>query len=165
MRIVELSPILTIILDVAVWFFIHIGCTILSLKLPDSVFENDRWIYTTRKWERGGAIWQQIFRVRRWKNYLPDGAAVFSRGVFSKGFRKKYMQSRDKAYFQTFVRESRRAELTHWMIMLPAPFFFLWNPFEIGWIMIFYAILANGPCIIAQRYNRPRFTRIMADRV
>ena len=157
MRIVELSPVLTITLDFAAWFVIHMSCAVLTLKLPDRIFEADSWLYKTRKWERNGLIWQSVFRVRRWKDFLPDGAAVFR-----KGFRKKHIQSREQTYFQTFIRESRRGELTHWLAMLPAPLFFLWNPFWVGWIMIFYAILANGPCIIAQRYNRTRFSRILA---
>jgi len=57
--------------------------------------------------------------------------------------------------------ETRRAELTHWLLMVPAPFFFLWNPAWAGWVMIVYALLANCPFIMIQRYNRPRLERVL----
>lgn len=156
MRLIELPDFWTILLDFIAWFAIHMGCAILALKLPDTYF-NQTGLYKSFAWEADGLIWQRIFRVKRWKNYLPDGAAFFK-----KGFRKKQMQTASADYYQLFIRESRRAEFTHWLAMLPAPLFFLWNPVWVGFVMIAYAILANGPCIIAQRYNRPRFERLLA---
>jgi glycosyl-4,4'-diaponeurosporenoate acyltransferase len=40
--------------------------------------------------------------------------------------------------------------------MFLTPLFFLWNPPSIWWVMAAYALAANGPCLIAQRYNRIR---------
>ncbi len=45
--------------------------------------------------------------------------------------------------------------------MLFAPLFFLWNKPGIGWIMIVYALIENLPLIMAQRYNRIRFKRLL----
>lgn len=57
--------------------------------------------------------------------------------------------------------ESRRAEPTHWLQVIWVPVFFLFNPFWIGVIMIGYAPIVNLPCILVQRYNRPRLKRIL----
>ena len=45
-----------------------------------------------------------------------------------------------------------------------APLFFLWNPWWADLIMLTYALMANLPCIFAQRYNRLRFQRLLARR-
>ena len=83
---------------------------------------------------------------------MPDGA----KWMKSRGFPKKKLASRDIQYLETFAVETCRAELTHWAIILCAPFFFLWNKPVVGWIMIVYALAENIPLIVAQRYNRAR---------
>lgn len=156
MYIFELSISLTIIVDFAAWFFVHMGSALLTLNLPDRFFDNDNYLYRSRNWEKSGEIWQNLFRVRAWKDRLPDGATILK-----KGFPKKKLQSRDPDYLAAFIRESRRAELTHWIAMPPAVLFFLWNPPPVGLIMIVYALAANIPCVVAQRYNRARLQRIL----
>lgn len=157
MRIIEFSMPITITIDFIAWLIIHLSCSFITLKMPNSYFERDSWLYKTRSWENNGTIWQDVFKIKKWKNYLPDGGAIAK-----KGFKKKHIESTDKEYFKAFVLESRRAELTHWLVMIPAPLFFLWNLFWVGWVMLVYAILANGPCIMAQRFNRPRFERVIS---
>lgn len=156
MPIIEMPVHLTILLDFAAWFVIHMGSAILTLNLPNHLFEHDNYLYRSRDWERSGDIWQTLFRVRGWKDKLPDGATILK-----KGFPKKKLQGREPAYLTAFIRESRRAELTHWIAMPPSVFFFLWNPPAVGWIMIVYALAANAPCVIAQRYNRAKLQRIL----
>jgi glycosyl-4,4'-diaponeurosporenoate acyltransferase len=41
------------------------------------------------------------------------------------------------------------------------PVFFTWNPPWACWVMVGYAIFANAPCIIAQRYNRLILTKLV----
>ena len=156
MRVFEWPAIWTILLDFIAWFVIHMVTASVTLHLPDHCFEQDRFLYRCRSWERSGTIWQTLFQVRKWKERLPDGSAILK-----KGFAKKHLKARDSAYLAAFVRESRRAEFTHWIAMPFALLFFLWNPPAVGWGMILYAIAANAPCVIAQRYNRPRFQRIL----
>lgn len=156
MPVLELPVVFTVIIDIVAWFIIHMGCAYMTLKMPDRWFEGDGFIYRRRAWERSGQIWQNLFRVRAWKDRLPDGAAFFSQG-----FPKKRLLSKDPAYLAAFIRETRRAELTHWIAMPPALLFFLWNPVPVGWIMIAYALAANAPCIMAQRYNRARLQPIL----
>ncbi|MDN5314117.1 MAG: glycosyl-4,4-diaponeurosporenoate acyltransferase [Clostridiales bacterium] len=154
MRVVELSIFWTIIIDFIAWFIIHMAAALLALKLPDRYFKSDNWLYKSHNWEKSGQFWQDKFKVRVWKEKLPDGAAILGQG-----FAKKRLQAAEAAYFEQFILESRRAEFTHYLAMLPAVLFFLWNPPWAGVFIIFYAIAANIPCVIAQRYNRPRFVR------
>ena len=40
------------------------------------------------------------------------------------------------------------------------PIFFIWNPPWARWVMTVYALAANLPCILVQRYNRFTLNRI-----
>ncbi|HET6952094.1 MAG TPA: hypothetical protein VFI47_17060 [Acidimicrobiales bacterium] len=65
---------------------------------------------------------------------------------------------------ESFAAETRRAELVHWAIPLVVPVFALWNPPWLAGVMAAYALVANLPCLIVQRYNRGRLERILARR-
>jgi glycosyl-4,4'-diaponeurosporenoate acyltransferase len=157
MRIIFLPTFWTVLADFAAWFFFHLGASVLAQVMPDRLFAADRGLYRTRAWEREGHVWQTLFRVRSWKQKLPDGALIMGRGYV-----KRTLQSSDSCEMDRFILESRRAELAHLCGLMPAVLFFLWNPPAAGWLMILYAIVANFPCLIAQRYNRPRFQKILA---
>ena len=62
-----------------------------------------------------------------------------------------------------FAVETRRAEMVHWAIPLVTPVFVLWNPPWLFAAMVGYAVVANLPCLVIQRYNRGRVLRV-ADR-
>jgi glycosyl-4,4'-diaponeurosporenoate acyltransferase len=47
-------------------------------------------------------------------------------------------------------------------MFLFSPVFFVWNIWWVGIVMIVYAMLANMPCIMIQRYNRIRLKRVYA---
>lgn len=148
----ELPLLWAILLNAAAWLAIHLGVSYLSSRLPLSLFSGEGWLYRTRRWERDGRIYQSIFRIRAWKGLLPDGAALFR-----SGFRKKRLASRSPAYLSQFVQETCRAELCHWLVFTVVPLFFLWNPWHVAMLMIPYALATNIPCVLAQRFNRPRF--------
>ena len=124
--------------------------------IPSFYINVKSWIYKNRNWEQNGKIYEDIFKIKSWKGLLPDGAALFK-----KGFRKKSLVSSDENYLSQFVLETCRAEFVHWLVIIFSPVFFIWNPLWAGIVIIFYAFVANLPCIIAQRYNRERFQRIL----
>jgi len=123
-------------------------------------FNTESWLYRDRDWEKSGGIYEVILKIKGWKRFLPDGAAL-SRN----GFRKKNLQNRDVAYIQRFITETCRAELTHWIIFAFSVIFFIWNVWWVGIIMIAYAFIVNIPCVITQRYNRIRLRRIISYRL
>ena len=127
-------------------------------------------VYFPRNWKAGDMVdyirklhlnqlpeEERAAQIKKWKQHLPDGARVLGR----LGFQKKQLDDKSVEYFGAFLMETCRAELTHWILILFAPFFFLWNPQWVGFFMIFYALLENAPFIIAQRYNRYRFRRLL----
>jgi glycosyl-4,4'-diaponeurosporenoate acyltransferase len=153
----ELPVAWTILLNTAAWLAIHLGVSYLSSRLPLSLFHAEGWLYRARRWERDGRLYQAAFRIRSWKGLLPDGAAVFRRG-----FRKKRLASRSAEYLSRFVLETCRAELCHWLVFAVVPLFFLWNPWYVAAWMVPYALATNMPCVLAQRFNRPRIRAELA---
>jgi glycosyl-4,4'-diaponeurosporenoate acyltransferase len=156
MRLIEPNTFWTITSDFVAWFVFNLGISYACVRIPLSRLAKDNGLYRLRRWEREGRIYLRT-GVKRWKRFLPDGGALFGRG-----FRKKQLDSAQPDYLDRFLAESRRAELTHWLQLCPVPVFFLWNDWRIGIAMILYAVLQNFPCIVTQRYNRGRLTRVSA---
>ncbi|MDX1286122.1 MAG: hypothetical protein R3182_13965, partial [Draconibacterium sp.] len=115
---------------------------------------NSFW-YKTRRWEKNGMIYRKVFKIHLWKHWLPDGAKAQKNG-----FRKKSLNNLDKEYLEKFLVETCRAEMLHLLQILPFWIFGFWCPPFVIWIMLGYALLVNLPCILAQRYNRPRIIEL-----
>jgi glycosyl-4,4'-diaponeurosporenoate acyltransferase len=149
----ELPLIWIVSLNVTLWPVIQIALAWGFIRMPAAWFDApDRpFHFETRGfYERG-------FGVKHWKDLLPDGARWFGGG-----FAKNELAARDERYLQEFIRETRRGELCHGCAFLFVPIFFLWNPWWGNLVIVAYVILANLPCIIAQRYNRIRLRRLLA---
>ncbi len=101
--------------------------------------------------------YERFLAIKRWKDRLPDGASWFKGG-----FAKAELQRRDRQHLARFLQETRRGELCHWTALALIPVFFLWNPWWGDLIIAFYALAANLPCILVQRYNRLRLQRALA---
>jgi glycosyl-4,4'-diaponeurosporenoate acyltransferase len=119
----------------------------------------EHWFQPPRGLTGEALIHERVFQVRSWKDRLPDAAKWFA-GGFAKG----RLARRDAAYLQRFIRETWRGELCHWCALGCAPIFFLWNPWWADAVIAAYALAANLPCIIVQRYNRIRMRHLLAFR-
>ena len=157
MRIINLPTFWTILLDIFMWFIIHMGVVYGITSISRERFKPEAWLYRGRKWEQYGSFYERFFRIKTWKWRLPDGASWMK----DRGFPKKTLQARSGPYLLVFQKETCRAEITHWITMFFSPLFFFWNPLWVGFFMIFYAVGENLPLIIAQRYNRARLNKII----
>lgn len=153
--IIHLPTPITILIDIVAWFVIHMGVSYLMTRRPLTAFNTNTWLYRQRSWEKNGRIYEKLFRLKSWKKKLPDGAAVFKNG-----FQKKYLRETNQQYLRDFIRETCRAEATHWIVFLFGFIFLIWNIWWVGIVMIIYATIVNVPCIITQRYNRIKLIRI-----
>jgi len=158
MRVIYLSTPWTLLLCFIVWPVLQVSAALFCLALPNRLLSVRSFFFRTHAFEKGGRIYDRIFRVSRWKHLLPDGGTVLNKN----GFRKKHLDSFSEENLTRFLTESVRGELTHWLAILPFWVFGFFAPPEIIWYMLAYAIFANVPCIIAQRYNRPRVERLIA---
>ena len=157
-QIFYLSDSCTLILFFLLWPAFQVSAALLSLAVNNSHFSYNSFLYRCRKWENGGIIYQKIFKVRSWKKYLPDGGALMKGG-----YAKKHLQTLSKEGLQRFLVESCRAELSHILAILPFWVFGLFAPPRVILFMFIYSVAMNLPCIITQRYNRPRIIRLLLD--
>lgn len=158
MRILFLPESWTLLLCFIVWPVLQVGAALLCLNLPDRFFSPNRFLYRAHRFEKEGRIYDSIFHVSRWKHLLPDGGAVWKK----RGYEKKTMKDFSRENLNKFLVESGRAEMTHWLAIFPFWVFWFFTPPFVPWIMLGYAVLINFPCIIVQRYNRPRIERLLA---
>ena len=150
---IELPMIWIVILNVMLWPVIQVALAWGFTRLPAAWFTPPDAGFS---FETCGfyARWSGI---KQWKDWLPDGARWFGGG-----FAKNALAATDPQYLRQFIRETRRGELCHCCAFVFVPVFFLWNPWWGKLVIIAYAIIANLPCIIAQRYNRIRLRRLLA---
>jgi glycosyl-4,4'-diaponeurosporenoate acyltransferase len=144
-----------VVLDVAVWAVWSFGVGLFAHRLPIERLGHDAGVLRLRPAELDGSFARRI-RVKRWKDRLPEAGTFFAGG-----FSKRTVATRDPVYLERFVVETRRAEVTHWLVMAIAPVFVLWNPWWVVVVMFAYALAANGPCLVVQRYNRMRLYRVL----
>lgn len=143
---IEMPWVWVAVLNVVLWPVLQLGSAWAFTRMPAEWFQAPGpWA-----WEKGGSVYERWFHVRWWKDYLPDGAAWFG------GAGKKNLPGRNPAALAAFARETWRGELCHWTVIAMTPLFFLWNPLWADIVMVVYALAANLPCVIAQRYNRAR---------
>lgn len=144
-------------LDAAVWagWSAVVGYT--AHRLPRARLDHDNPFTRLRGWERGGRVYERV-RIRRWKDVVPELGGAFRGGVS-----KRSLAARRTGALADFAVETRRAEMVHWAIPLVTPVFVLWNPPWLFAAMVGYAVVANLPCLVIQRYNRGRVLRV-ADR-
>jgi len=157
MQIIFLSPGWTILSIFVLWPLLQYTAALLCHKFPDALYTERTFLFRTFPFEKEGQLYAKVFRVNRWKHLLPDGS-------IKKGedrYEKKHLSDFSEEGLQKFLLESRRAELTHWLAL---PFFWVFGFFTpplIVFYMLVYAILVNLPCILVQRYNRPRVKKLL----
>lgn len=147
-----------LIADILGWPAIHLAVGALAVRLPGNLFAQETWLSTPRTWERDGRVYRKVLAIRKWKPLLPDGASWIG------GVAKKGLFGRSRAQVKRFIQETRRAEVAHWCMLGCLPLFLVSNPLWARLVMIVYAVAANVPCIVAQRYNRAVLLRFLQDR-
>ncbi len=72
-----------IFLDIFLWLVIHLGISYACSKIPIGKFDPQNRFYRPKSFEKGGKLYTRIFKIKKWKNIVPDGAKLF-RGGFPK---------------------------------------------------------------------------------
>jgi glycosyl-4,4'-diaponeurosporenoate acyltransferase len=160
MRLIFLPELWTLILCFIVWPVLQVSAALVCLFLPDRFFDPGRAPFRSFRWEKSGAVYDRLFHIRRWKHLLPDGAAVWKK----RGFQKKKLQSFTPQNLRRYLTESVRGELTHWLGIFPFWVFGFFAPPSVIPLMLLYALAVNVPCILAQRYNRPRIAALLGKK-
>ncbi len=159
MQIFFFSPLQTVLLCFLVWPTIQILSALTAMLLPKSFFSLDNPIFKTHKFEQNGKLYERLLLVKRWKRFLPDGSAIT--GI---GLKKKHLSDTTEKGLEIFIVESCKAEFLHALAIPPFILFGLFCPSFVLFFMFLYSVLVNVPCIVAQRYNRPRVLTILKRR-
>ncbi len=157
MQIFYPSQLVAILLIFAIWGGLPLLTAWLCLFLPDAMFDPRRFFWRSFRWERDGRVYETVFHIKSWKHLLPDGGGLSK----ARGYQKRKLTDYSEDNLRRFLIESARGELSHWLGILPFWVFGFFAPPSIIWIMLAYALAVNMPCIIAQRYNRPRIVKLL----
>jgi glycosyl-4,4'-diaponeurosporenoate acyltransferase len=143
--------------DAAVWAAWGTTIGYVAARAPDARFAHDTWLTRIRTWERDGRTWARL-GVRRWKTAVPELGTLFG------GRSKRRLPSRDRDGLAQLALETRRAETVHWAVPVALAVMPIWSPAWVTAVMAAYAVAANAPCIVIQRYNRARVRRSLDRR-
>jgi glycosyl-4,4'-diaponeurosporenoate acyltransferase len=158
MPFLELSSGWVVIANVAVWVVVFVVSGSLAAHLSDRALAADRWLLRSRRFERGGRVYERHLHIAAWKDRVPDA------GTFSGGSSKRHLPATEGRGVERFALETRRAELAHWYPLAALPIFAVWNV-PVGMVInVAFALAFNAPFIAIQRYNRLRAERILARR-
>ena len=135
------------------WSVTQLSLSHLFTKVPRSFFVTHHQWFQTFSFEKEGELWNRLFLINKWKMYIPEGEWL-NKNIYNKRFLKPLTQEN----IYKMIIEMRRAELVHWLSILPVMVFVRASKC-IKIINILYALLANVPIILTQRYNRPRLER------
>lgn len=130
---------------------------LLGRLLPGSAFRKDCFPFRCQPWEKEGAVYNQLFHIKKWQAKVPDMSKIFPKLMQAKKVTGNFQQE-----LPGMIRETRIAEWIHGLLcILSLPCLLLWK--GPGGILFTAAyILGNIPFILIQRYNRPRLSKLYA---
>lgn len=100
MQIFFISKGWVLILSIVFWFVFQVSAAFISKKIPNSWYSENSFIFKERKWEQSGKFYDEVFKVKKWKKFLPDGAAILN-----KGYKKKSLTNYSKENLELFLME------------------------------------------------------------
>ena len=123
--------------------------------LPRRWFHWDRFPYKTCAWEKNGKIYEKM-EIRKWKDRVPDKSR-WGGHEYAKTIRGQ----NDAENATRLLQETCVAELIHWVLMLATPLVFVFAHGPMAVLVVLLYGFSHIPCIIIQRYNRPRLCALL----
>jgi glycosyl-4,4'-diaponeurosporenoate acyltransferase len=157
--LIELSVAWVTTLNIVAWLVIQFGLAWGFTQVAAERFDYRCLLARPKGWERSGRFYEAALLIKRWKDRLPDASRLFH-GGFAKG----NLKNATPEYLECFLRETWRGEIVHWLALLALPLFAIWNPWWGVLVNAAVALAVNFPCILALRYNRARFQRLLNRR-
>ncbi len=144
------QAILTNVVLAAIW---HFATYFLCISVDTRFFDASKKIYQPKKWENGGKIYNDVFKINRWKDLLPQY-------VGKDGFSKSHLTDLSVEYLDEFIMETCRGEWNHTMNCMFAVVIVAMNGFFMTIILLLLLFIGNLPFVIIQRYNRFRLQKL-----
>lgn len=125
--------------------------------IPEKWFDYTKKPYLPWKWEQNGRIYEKKLHISKWKEVSMDAAKAFPMSI-----QKKIGPDLSFAHLDLLLRETCRAEFVHYTIILGGGTLMVllldggWK-----WFFLFFYVVANLSSVAIQRYNRPRYRRLL----
>ena len=145
-----------LLLNLGTWIFWFYFIGYVASILPDKFLKKDYFFTNILFFEENPNWFKRYLLINKWKDKMPELG-----GFFKKGFQKRSVANGEIAQLELFIKETRRAEIAHWLMTAGWILTTLFNPM---WAVIFNIIFAhvvNFPCLIIQRYNRVRLIKVL----
>lgn len=160
LMLIQLPAGWTIALFAVIWFLLHLAASVVCHRIDEKYLTVNSALFKTRTWEKEGMLYDRLLRVRKWKKFLPE-IYLFRQGALKEALYKKEPGAGRKELLEQYLLESCRAELSHWLAIAPFWIFGFFAPPPVILYMLLFALAANLPCIIVQRFNRPRIAKVL----
>ena len=144
------------LINIVLIFFWHFAVLMISIYANKSIFNPSNRVYRTHKWEKNGAFYIKVLKIKKWKDKLPQ---FVLKGGFSKKNLEKNAFNNGK-YIQDFMLETCRGEWNHLMGCMYSVISIFLNPPAYAILFSIIVMVCNAPFIAIQRYNRIRLKRI-----
>lgn len=124
--------------------------------LPKRWFKADAFPYREYTFECGGRFYHKM-KIRSWQNKLPDMSRILPWCMPPKRLPGKW----DAGVLIDMIRETCVAEIVHIAHAIAGlGCLILWDGLG-GVVMAFLTAVGNLPFVLVQRYNRPRFQKLL----
>lgn len=151
----EFPPFWVAVINILGVPLVHLGSSWFMTRLPVRLFDHPLPILERFPGE-SRQLYERTFAIKKWKDSLPDAGAWFG------GMAKKQLSRTTVPHLSRFRAETRRSELAHWLQFLLLCGFMIWTPGPWTLIWPLYAFLSNITCILLQRYNRLRLSKVLS---
>lgn len=143
-----------LIINATAWIVLGVSVGVWRARQSVESISRVGWWTRLRDFERGGAVYVRVFRVRAWKALVPEAGTWFG------GMSKKRLPARHDGGLRRMAVESLRAEKTHLSMLAVTPVFALWNAAPAFAANVALSLVVNVPPIIVTRFNRHRLARL-----
>lgn len=146
----------------SITYLATISITIFTIGrfFPRKWIKEEAYPFCCFAFEKDGRIYEKI-KIRKWKTKWPD-ASMLLHGFFPKHYPKKRLDDKPNKKLPILIKESCLAETTHFLCsILGFGCVFIWKQAG-GFILSLLYFFVNLPPIIIQRYNRPRYKKLLA---
>ena len=141
------------ILHSVFWFSVQMSIAQLGTRIPLRFFDKNAHffvLFNGKRWSNLG----DTLQISKWKKLIPEGTKLNS-AIYDKSDLTNNIEET-----RHLLLEMRRAELVHWLSMVPLIVFIKTSKY-IKYINLLYVVFSHVPIIIVQRYNRPRIERFI----
>lgn len=134
---------------------VGISSNLFAALLPRRWFKCDSLFFRPWRWERQGKAYNRV-AIRRWKDRVPDMSRILPGAVV-----KRMTGNTSAEGIERLARETCVSEFTHnLLIVFGLKCLAIWEGAGGVIITLIWVLLGNLPCIMIQRYNRPRLCKL-----